>query len=222
MIAVLRPHRQSTSSATRGREWTTLFATVGRTFSPKLVKGPGWFDKSTWTTNQQKAFREFLINAAMQDLGKTKPAAARLANRFVRDYGWKVEDSMQAAVERGAEARKELKAAEGGAINGKRAAHLLRTTEAAVRRRRRQHRVVAWQKGDRWFYPKWQFSGRGMLAGIEEILQVFRSDDQWRLMLYFLSKRHSLQQKRPLDLLRAGRVAEVLEHAKLHAQENTW
>ncbi len=202
--------------------WTTLFAAVGRTFSPELIKQPGWFNKSTWTPNQQNAFREFLIKAAMQDLGKTKPAATRLANRFVRDYGWKVDDRMQPALERGTEVIEKLKAAEGGAINGKRAALLLGTTEAAVRRRWRQYRLVAWQKGKRVFYPKWQFSGRGMLAGIAEILQIFRSDDQWRLMRYFLSKRRSLSQKRPLDLLRAGRVAEVLEHAKLHTQENTW
>ncbi len=202
--------------------WTTLFAAVGRTFSPELIKQPGWFNKSTWTTNQQKVFREFLVKTAMQDLGKTKLAATRLANRFVRDYGWKVDDRMQAALECGTGVRKKLEAAEGGAIDGKTAAHLLRTTEAAVRRRWRQYRLMAWQKGNRMFYPKWQFSGRGMLAGIEEVLQVFRSHDQWRLMLYFLSKRHSLQQKRPLDLLRTGRVAEVLEHAKLHAREHTW
>jgi hypothetical protein len=63
-----------------------------------------------------------------------------------------------------------------------------------------------------------------MLRGIEEVLEIFASDDQWRIMCYFLGKRLSLRGRRPLDLLREGKVAEVIAHAKTHAdpQENTW
>jgi hypothetical protein len=202
--------------------WTTLFAAVGRSFSPEVVKRPGWFNKSEWTTNQQKAFREFLIKEAMQHLDKTKPAATRLANRFVRDYGWKVHDRMQPALERGTEVIRTLEAAEGGSIDGKRVAHLLEISEAAVRRRWLQYRLVAWQKGKRVFYPKWQFKDGCLLPGIEEVLQVLQSEDHWRVMRYFLGERRSLRGQRPLDLLCAGKAADVLRHVKTHLKENTW
>lgn len=61
-----------------------------------------------------------------------------------------------------------------------------------------------------------------MLKGIEETLQIFASNDQWRVMLYFLSNRRSLAGRRPLDLLREGEVAKVIAHAKAYTVENNW
>lgn len=71
-------------------------------------------------------------------------------------------------------------------------------------------------------FPKWQFASLGLLPGIVKVLRILRSDDQWRLMLYFLGQRHSLGGKRPLDLLREGEVGKVLRHAENHLAENTW
>ena len=61
-----------------------------------------------------------------------------------------------------------------------------------------------------------------LLPGIQEVLEQFKSQDEWRVMSYFLGKRAQLSDQRPLDLLRQGDVARVLEHAENHAQENTW
>ena len=61
-----------------------------------------------------------------------------------------------------------------------------------------------------------------MLEGIEDILRIIDSDDHWRLLFYFLSNRYSLAGRRPLDLLREGNVAEVIEHAKTYAADNSW
>lgn len=69
--------------------------------------------------------------------------------------------------------------------------------------------------------PVWQFSGRKMLEGIEEVLQGFKSNDQWRVLRYFLGERRSLEGLRPLDLLREGRTAAAIAHAKAYAAENT-
>jgi hypothetical protein len=74
-----------------------------------------------------------------------------------------------------------------------------------------------------YFYPHWQFRRNGaLLSGVAEVLQIFCSKDQWRLMRYFLAPRNQLNDRRPLDVLRAGQIAKLLAHARRHADENTW
>ncbi len=82
--------------------------------------------------------------------------------------------------------------------------------------------MVGWSEDKTVRFPVWQFAGSKMLQGIVEVLQIFDSDDQWRVMRYFLGKRHSFADRRPLDLLREGKVAEVIAHAKAFAADNTW
>jgi excisionase family DNA binding protein len=104
------------------------------------------------------------------------------------------------------------------------AARLLGVSKTTVLRRWRRHRLMAWQHGRSVRVPVWQFTGRKMLNGIEQILRIFVNDDQWRVMLYFLGQRLSLKRRRPLDLLREGKMAAVVAHAKAHAdpEVNTW
>jgi hypothetical protein len=87
-----------------------------------------------------------------------------------------------------------------------------------------EHRIVYWRDAKHDFhYPKWQFTPTGaILPGVQEVLQIFRSEDEWGVMSYFLGKRQQLGDRRPLDLLRQGEKATVLAHAKLNADENTW
>jgi hypothetical protein len=99
---------------------------------------------------------------------------------------------------------------------------LLGISKASALRRWHRHQVVGWKKGRSVRFPVWQFAGGKMLEGIEEILEILDSDDQWRVMQYFLANRFSLSSRRPLDLLREGRVAEIIAHAKAHVAENTW
>ncbi len=73
------------------------------------------------------------------------------------------------------------------------------------------------------FYPRWQFTATGaLLPGIQDLLQLFASRDEWRIMRYFLSPRVQLGNQRPLDLIRSGETDRLLEHARVHAEENTW
>jgi hypothetical protein len=83
---------------------------------------------------------------------------------------------------------------------------------------------VFWRNAKHDFhYPKWQFTESGaLLHGVPEVLQTFRSQDEWRVMRYFLGPRGQLADRTPLDLLRAGEVEKVVAHAKLHGEENTW
>lgn len=71
-------------------------------------------------------------------------------------------------------------------------------------------------------FPVWQFHKGKLLPGIEKVLRIFRSDEQWRVMLYFLANRHSLAMQRPLDLLRRGESDKVVSHATIHLEEHNW
>ena len=71
--------------------------------------------------------------------------------------------------------------------------------------------------------PRWQFDATGgMVTGIRQVLEIFRSRDEWRVMRYFLGLRVALDNKRPLDLLRAGEVGRVVSHARTHFEDDTW
>lgn len=118
----------------------------------------------------------------------------------------------------------ELKAAEGGAYSGAELGQKFKLTPAVLHRRRREHRVVYWRDAQHeYFYPRWQFNEAGaLLPGIQEVLQTFKSQDEWRVMRYFLGPRKQLRDRRPLDLLRAAEVEAVVIHARAHAAKNTW
>ena len=103
----------------------------------------------------------------------------------------------------------------------KRASQLLGISKQTVLRRWRRHQVVGWKRGKAVRFPVWQFAGGKMLEGIEDVLRIIDTDDHWRLMFYFLSNRYSLGGP-PLDLLREGKVAEVIEHAKAYWADNSW
>jgi hypothetical protein len=82
--------------------------------------------------------------------------------------------------------------------------------------------LIGWTEGQKIMLARWQFRGKRVLPGIEEVLRILDSRDRWRVILYFFARRESLRKKRPLDLLRRGETQIVLDHAKLHAEDNTW
>lgn len=118
----------------------------------------------------------------------------------------------------------ELQAAEGGSWTGQELQGRYKLTSAVLHRRRKEHRIIYWRDARNDFhYPKWQFTPSGAsLPGIQEVLEMFQSQDEWRVMRYFLGKRAQLAGQRPLDLLRQGEVEKVIAHAKIHVEENTW
>lgn len=126
--------------------------------------------------------------------------------------------------ERGRELAAEMQKAEGGSWTGAELETRFGLTPATLHRRRKEHRIVYWRDPVHEFhYPKWQFTPAGaLLCGVQEVLAVFASRDEWRIMRYFLGPRDQFGGRRALDLLRAGQVGKVLAHAKAHAAENTW
>lgn len=117
-----------------------------------------------------------------------------------------------------------LQAAEGGSWTGAELAERFGLTSATLHRRRKERRIVYWRDALHEFhYPKWQFTETGaLMPGLREMLQTLASDDEWRVMSYFLGRREQLGDRRPVDLLRAGEQDALLTHAKRHVAENTW
>jgi hypothetical protein len=124
----------------------------------------------------------------------------------------------------GIEVAQRLQAAEGGAWTANELEKIFKLSPATLHRRRKEHRIIYWRDAKHDFhYPKWQFTQSGALrSGIQDILETLNSDDEWRMMRYFLTSRKNLRNETPLALLRAGRKDDVIAHAKGHAEENTW
>jgi hypothetical protein len=169
------------------------------------------------------------FNAALQCLEKTtvyvgsapqQESAPANASSPGSEYDLQTFDPSAA----GARLVKELQEAEGGAWTGQELQGRFNLTPATLHRRRKEHRIIYWRDAQHEFhYPQWQFTPTGALQpGVQEILQIFRSDDEWRLMSYFLGQRGQLGDRRPLDLLRNGEKEKVLKHARVHTEENTW
>ena len=71
-------------------------------------------------------------------------------------------------------------------------------------------------------FPRWQFDEHGRtLGGLTEVLECLNRDphlDAWGKVLFFLQTRESLDDQRPLDLLRKGKVKEVCQAAQAYAE----
>lgn len=149
-----------------------------------------------------------------------KPNAAGRAERVLAEVPKEGFDPFEA----GQKAVAQLQEAEGGAWTGAELEHHYDLSPANLHKRRAEQRIVWWKDAKNQFhYPKWQFNDAGaLLPGVQEVLQTFRSLDEWRVMRYFLGPRNQLADRTPLDLLRAGEVEKVVTHAKVHAEENTW
>lgn len=117
-----------------------------------------------------------------------------------------------------------LQTREGGAWTEAEMLAKFNLTPSNLQTLRNNFLVVSWpdQQGQL-HYPKWQFADTGaLLPGVQEVLRTFKSQDTWRIMSYFLGARRQFQGLCALFLLRKNKVTEVLAHAKLHYEENTW
>lgn len=117
-----------------------------------------------------------------------------------------------------------LKTNEGGAWTEQEMLAKFNLSTNDLRTLRKHHLLLSWVDAKlQNNYPKWQFTeDRTLLPGVQEVLRIFKSDDTWRIMRYFLGHRNQLEGFNALFLLRNGQVAKVIAHAKLHLGENTW
>jgi hypothetical protein len=143
---------------------------------------------------------EIVIHAVERNLARSKKPQSALA----------------AAMIRGVAARQTIKEEAGGGISAEDARRFLgNISRQAVLYRFRKGRLLGWREArqNAVRFPVWQFSEQGgMQSGIEEVLEILLSStavDEWGAILFFLNRRSSLNDKRPLDALRSGQIDEV-------------
>ncbi|HMM41273.1 MAG TPA: hypothetical protein PKA95_05180 [Thermomicrobiales bacterium] len=128
-----------------------------------------------------------------------------------------LQDPLALAKLRGLARREHLLAAEGGVLTVEDVAGLLRITRQAVEKRRRAGTLIGLATGRRGYaYPAWQFDARtGVLAGLVDVLKALGDHDPWMQAIFMLDSNDRLGGDRPLDAVRAGRIAEVVDAAAL-------
>lgn len=170
-----------------------------------------------------KAFTEVI----RKHRGQSSSSLARLANlAFAITIGAREtrQDKFALAVARGMEARQKLAEAEGGSLSSDEVARLLRISKTAVLKRLAAGRLLAWREErlQAARFPRWQFDQHGqVLAGLTEALDCLNQDqglDAWGKILFFLQTKTALGGKRPLDLLREGKVKQVCQAAQAYAE----
>lgn len=147
-----------------------------------------------------------------------------LAFEFSLGAGESREDKLARAHVRGLGARQQLAEAEGGSWSSEDVARLLQISKTAVLKRLAAGRLLAWREErlQAARFPRWQFDEHGqVLAGLEDLLEVLNQDerlDAWGKILFFLQEKPSLGGRRPLDLLREGKLKEVRLAAQAYAE----
>jgi hypothetical protein len=123
-------------------------------------------------------------------------------------------DARARADERGIEfALKDLADA-GGAYDLDQVRHLLGgLSPQAIDRRVCEGSLLAIPgPNDDFYFPKLQFNADGTIVqGLESISKSFPSRNRWALLNFLVNPQTSLGGARPVDRLRAGALAEVLE-----------
>jgi hypothetical protein len=118
--------------------------------------------------------------------------------------------------------RDRLLAAEGGAVPISTVMEILHLqSRQAIQQRRARGKLLGLPLGGRtYLYPVWQFDGHGdVLPGLRETLATLADLDPWGQAAYLLSGEPRLGGLRPLDALRAGRIAEVVDAARQYGEQ---
>ena len=112
----------------------------------------------------------------------------------------------------------ELRNAEGGGLSeAEFAAQLGLRSRGKIRHYREQGRIFGWLKDPRNHrYPAWQIYQKELLPGLAQVLAVLEEKELRALAMisYFLTPSYGLGERRPLDMLREGKVAEVVSDAE--------
>jgi hypothetical protein len=118
--------------------------------------------------------------------------------------------------------RERLLAAEGGSVPATTAMEILglKSRQAVQQRRARGKLLGLPLGGSTYRYPIWQFDQHGeVLPGFAEVLTALVHLDPWGQAAYLLAGEPRLDGMRPLDALRAGRVADVMEAARHYGEQ---
>jgi hypothetical protein len=120
---------------------------------------------------------------------------------------------------RGIEASRRLIDENGGALTAIQAAEIVGISRQMVDRRRSAGKLLAVTTGRHGYrYPVWQFDDSGVLPGLEDVLKVLAHEDEWMQVAFFVSRNPRLEDRTPIDALKAGELDAVLDAAAVYGE----
>ncbi len=128
-------------------------------------------------------------------------------------------DPLAQAKLRGVQAQQQLLQMAGGCISAPAAAERLGISRQAVDKRRTQGKLIALLTGRTYHYPVWQFEQGNTLSGLEQVLKVLGVQDPWMQTAWFLNGNSRLEGHAPLQVLRQGELARVLDAAQSYGEQ---
>lgn len=127
-------------------------------------------------------------------------------------------DPLIEALLRGAEMKRDMLKAEGGALSAQQLAEHLGITPQGLGRKRERNHVFWLDVGDGYVYPAFQIGKNGLLDGVREVLDAFEVDDPWMRVNFMLTGDARLGGGRPIDLLREGKIEQVVVAAAAYGE----
>ena len=119
----------------------------------------------------------------------------------------------------------ELRDSEGGGLSDAEFAERMGLgSRETIRQYRQKGRIFGWLKGSRSYrYPAWQIHRKELLPGLAEVLAVLREKGLHSLSIigYFLTPSDGMDDVRPLDLLREGKIDQVVADAQRYGDIGT-
>lgn len=136
------------------------------------------------------------------------------------------QDPLAGARLRGVEQQRRLLREAGGARSASEAAGIIGISRQAVDARRKKGKLLALSVGSRgWRYPMVQFdpeSDDGVVRDLGRILAALEDDGGWMSLAFLLSPEERLGDQKPIDVLKAGGVARVLEVAEMLGEHGAY
>lgn len=131
-----------------------------------------------------------------------------------------VEATLAQARARGEAMRQKLIEDAGGLLTTAQAAAAAGLTTAGLHKRKKERQALAVPvEGGDTGWPRFQFESPDMIVGVQKVLKKIGVDSPWMQVSFFLTRIDELGNKRPIDLIRAGRI-EPVELAASHIGEH--
>ena len=129
-------------------------------------------------------------------------------------------DPLERAKLRGIAARERLLNAEGGPLTISQVGELLGISRQAIHKRCSKGKLIALTISKRgYLFPKWQFAESGLLTGLEEVLAALDESDSWMQAAFMLNPNIWLDGASPLEILRQGKIEDVMVAARASGEQ---
>lgn len=127
-------------------------------------------------------------------------------------------DSLAEAYGRGEACKQALLTLEDGMLSEAQVAARLGIPLEEVRRRRVRNELFILALEGELVFPAFQFGPDGLLLGITAVLAAFTVDDPWMRVNFMLTGDRRLDDLRPIDALRAGRIGDVVQATRAYGE----